>query len=93
MTMVYKCPICEGSGKVEYNFYRDKSGVGITEECRACKGKGIIWNYYDFNFPKKTLQENASIDDPCKNCTVKNNPNWNGMCQCTIPYYYNNPKY
>ncbi len=49
MSIVHKCPVCEGSGKVIHNFYKDKSGIGLTEECRFCKGSGVLWDYYDYS--------------------------------------------
>lgn len=26
--------------------------------------------------------------DPCKNCPVKSDPTWNGVCQCTLGQQY-----
>lgn len=42
------CPICGGNGLVSGAFYTSLLGsVGtgdrITEECRSCKGTGIVW--------------------------------------------------
>lgn len=46
----YKCPVCNGKGIVPNGFY---SCVGdtiisttttIPEQCRSCKGTGVIWN-------------------------------------------------
>ncbi len=52
MATIHKCPVCEGSGKVPFNFYRDKTGTGLTEDCRSCKGGGIIWEYYTCTLPQ-----------------------------------------
>lgn len=49
MGIPYKCPICFGRGKVEYNFYNDKSDIGINEECRGCKGSGVLWDKWENN--------------------------------------------
>ena len=86
MSMIYKCPVCEGSGKVEYNFYRDKDGLGITEECRTCKGQGIIpWNApvvpYENTLP---IYDANKPYNPCDNCSVRLSPNWDGICYCTL---------
>lgn len=47
-SVVAKCPVCNGTGKVPFGFY-DAPYVNYTsfswgEVCRSCLGKGIIWN-------------------------------------------------
>jgi hypothetical protein len=41
----YKCPVCDGTGKVPAGFY--SNGYGSTnacpEQCQTCKGIGIVW--------------------------------------------------
>lgn len=84
----YKCPVCNGCGKVEYNFYKDKSELGFHEECRTCKGEGVLWdnnkepafNYYPL------LKDDTTHNryDPCETCPVRQQPNWNGICHCTL---------
>ena len=43
----YKCPVCNGSGKVCAGLYESTPGyrsmVFEKTECRACDGKGAIW--------------------------------------------------
>jgi hypothetical protein len=40
----YKCPVCDGTGKVPAGFYNE--GYGSTnacpEQCQTCKGIGIV---------------------------------------------------
>ena len=51
MNIPHKCPVCEGTGKVPFNFYKDTTGtmylymnpIGMMESCRSCDGKGIFW--------------------------------------------------
>ena len=47
----YKCPVCEGTGKVDgTNTYGAEEGICSefrTEDCRACDGKGIVWEPKD----------------------------------------------
>ena len=105
---VHICPICSGRCKVIKGFYdniQQDSVTNITtiletEECRTCKGLGIVWDnapnipYYPLpnlpirenNLPAKDFRYN-----PCDNCPVRKDPNWCGICHCTLPYIYNNP--
>ena len=104
---VHICPICQGRGKVIKGFYdniQNDSATSAssleTEECRACGGKGIVWDnvpnttYYplpnlperDNNLPAKDYRYN-----PCGNCPVRKDPNWNGVCHCVLPSIYGNP--
>lgn len=44
----YRCPICGGNGLVSGAFYTSLLGcvgtsANITDQCRTCKGAGIIW--------------------------------------------------
>ena len=42
----YRCPVCEGRGRVAYNFYGDKTpdpSGERTENCQSCLATGIIW--------------------------------------------------
>lgn len=44
-----KCPICNGTGLVPGGFYTSALGgtgtsSAATEQCRQCKGTGIIWS-------------------------------------------------
>jgi len=41
----YRCPVCEGRGTVESNFYSRATMSSTTdnETCRTCHGAGIIW--------------------------------------------------
>ena len=46
---VYKCPVCEGRGFVSRDFYISQHSYGTTnstatETCRACGGKGIVFD-------------------------------------------------
>ncbi len=43
------CPICSGTGTVPNGFYRQVSGQwssssdATPEQCRSCRGTGIVW--------------------------------------------------
>lgn len=39
----HRCPVCEGKETVPAGFYRDMAEDKGPQECRACKGKGIIY--------------------------------------------------
>ncbi len=41
----FKCPVCDGKGIVDYNFYEDANmnKFGTNETCRTCEGDTIIW--------------------------------------------------
>jgi len=44
----YTCPVCCGRGLVPMDFYLSQTGelgsiIG-NEQCRSCKGTGIVWN-------------------------------------------------
>lgn len=41
----HKCPVCDGCGMVHMGFYEGISSVEspLTETCRTCNGKGVIW--------------------------------------------------
>jgi len=101
------CPICQGKGLVIKGFYDNVQNETMTtgnlletEECRTCKGLGIVWDtvsnapYYPLpnlpirenNLPAKDYRYN-----PCDNCPVRKDPNWCGICHCTLPYLHNNP--
>lgn len=48
----YCCPICKGCGNVPGGFYNVTAGHitewisgSSMEQCRACKGKGIVWEF------------------------------------------------
>jgi DnaJ-class molecular chaperone len=42
----HKCPVCEGRGKVPYNFYdlRGTTTACSEEVCKSCWGTGILWS-------------------------------------------------
>ena len=46
--MIYKCPICNGTGKVPNGFYTAigvneySSSSATPEVCRSCNGTGIV---------------------------------------------------
>ena len=45
----HRCPVCGGAGRVPQWFYEPyRGGTGTVsnldgEECRACEGKGVVW--------------------------------------------------
>ncbi len=45
--MFYTCPVCFGRGFVQSGFYTttsaDSYSSGGTEECRSCKGSGVLF--------------------------------------------------
>lgn len=45
----HKCPVCNGTGNVPMGFYypypyRGNTTGGLTEQCRTCRGSGIVWS-------------------------------------------------
>ena len=38
----HKCPVCEGSARVNARLYDPKAQEGTAEVCKACE-KGIVW--------------------------------------------------
>ena len=40
----YLCPVCKGNTTMPSGFYLDVKSDGLPDECRSCKGKGIIWS-------------------------------------------------
>ncbi len=85
-----KCPVCEGSGIVPYNFYKDKDSVGFNEKCRTCNGIGILWTkeWREYTYPPIQVNETKSYD-PCENCPTRLSPTFNGICNCSLPYIVN----
>lgn len=48
-SIITKCPVCNGTGKVPLGFYdlnsiNNKLTPTWGEVCRSCHGKGVIWN-------------------------------------------------
>lgn len=44
VSIPYACPICGGRGIVQGGFYNLRGSTSnATEQCRQCKGIGIIW--------------------------------------------------
>lgn len=44
----FRCPVCGGNGIVAGGFYGQTSGQWLSaevysEECRSCKGTGVVW--------------------------------------------------
>lgn len=48
-TAPYRCPVCEGKGKVPNGFY---TAIGVEswatsditpDTCRSCNGTGVVW--------------------------------------------------
>lgn len=80
------CPVCNGRGSVPEGFYKDLKletfqGVGI-EECKACKGIGIIWDYTNYEYYQySTSKVGIESNNPCDNCPNKNS---NNGCLCTL---------
>lgn len=86
MSTVQKCPVCEGRGIVDYNFYKDKNGlVGITEECRTCKGPGVLWDYnvISYSSPYSPIYDNNKPYNPCYNCPNRDSKTG---CFCSLPH-------
>ena len=46
MKKPFRCPVCEGRGSVDSNFYLQSAyGSGLeTTPCRSCDGTGIVWS-------------------------------------------------
>ncbi len=42
-TAPFKCPICEGECGYLVSYEKDIESVFV--DCKACKGKGVIWKY------------------------------------------------
>jgi len=95
---VYVCPICSGKCKVIKGFYDNVQNESITistsetEECRTCKGLGIVWDNVPNNpyYPLPNLPAKYYRYNPCDNCPVRKDPNWNGVCYCVLPNLHNN---
>ena len=54
MTTVHTCPVCLGRGKVQPGFYPDEPIDTETmewPECRACGGRGVLWDYCSYYPP------------------------------------------
>ncbi len=82
-----KCPVCDGIGKVPYNFYKDKEQdlKIFTEKCRICDGTGILWDYNTLtSYPVMEDYVQTMVDNPCEKCPVRTTPGWNGICHCTL---------
>lgn len=51
MAVPYRCPVCNGVGKVPPNFYLAVGVIDSTSsnaapvECKSCKGTGLVWDY------------------------------------------------
>ena len=102
---VHICPICSGRCKVIKGFYDNvqndlmtSTTLLETEECRTCKGLGIVWdnapNIPYYPVPNLPIRENnLPIRDipynPCDTCPVRKSPNWGGVCFCALPHIYN----
>ncbi len=102
-----KCPVCEGSGIVPYNFYKDKDSIGFNEKCRTCNGTGILWIneniYTQYQYIPPIIDDTSTQYDPsfvpyynkpynpCEKCPVRLSPNFDGVCHCTLPYMINPP--
>lgn len=39
----YKCPVCEGRGRVDQTFYGDSMNASKYVICQTCHGNGIVW--------------------------------------------------
>jgi hypothetical protein len=42
----YRCPVCEGRGRVPVGFYNPLLQDGnqpTFQDCRSCRGSGVIW--------------------------------------------------
>lgn len=68
MTQPYRCPVCNGNGKVPNGFYNQTSVYWSStstapEICRSCNGSGIVWDYLQqnneihINIPGKQMTE------------------------------------
>ena len=46
------CPVCDVRGKVKKGFYegKDKLKSPLTDLCKACEGKGIIYNFFSIPY-------------------------------------------
>jgi predicted methyltransferase len=69
-SVAHKCPVCDGRGVVPKGFYDchgrtidDTSSVPKTEACRACGGRGIVWEWH-YEFPEPPSVEPWVGDDP-----------------------------
>lgn len=45
----YKCPVCSGKGLVPNGFYSCTGNTIISastapEQCKSCKGTGVVWS-------------------------------------------------
>ena len=66
MKKPFKCPVCEGRGLVDSNFYLQSeysTSLG-TIPCRSCDGIGIVWSDSDW---RVISSENVDISLDDKN--------------------------
>jgi DnaJ-class molecular chaperone len=71
MSKPYKCPVCEGSGKVYLGFYQGVSPSWNTsqttpslETCKSCHGSGIVWEYVNINYKIDDVKmKKGELDD------------------------------
>jgi hypothetical protein len=40
----YKCPVCEGRGRVDRSFYGDTMNASKYLVCQSCHGTGVVWS-------------------------------------------------
>jgi len=52
--MNYRCPICNGSGKVESTFGGAGDPYGAKLTCPGCNGTGMQWMNESTTYPQQT---------------------------------------
>lgn len=60
----YKCPVCNGTGTVDAEFYQPK-GYTTTANyvtCRSCSGKGVLWSPSEGKLPPVKPEPITPID-------------------------------
>ena len=57
------CPVCNGRCKVKKGFYegKDKLKSPLTDLCKACEGKGIIYNFFSIPYIPDIPDEKSYI--------------------------------
>lgn len=66
MSTPHRYPVCSGRGLVPHGFYLTVNEFASTnttpEECRTCKGQGILWSRQQEPVPLKVPRANETVD-------------------------------
>ena len=40
----HRCPVCEGRGRVDRDFYGETMNASVSIICQSCHGTGVLWS-------------------------------------------------